>query len=93
MSNTVHIEVWSVCYVCNGRNFIRLNHAASSTCWACTSGEMLSMDDQIWNSFERCLMDKDPFQNGAHTTWPTFLVDAEIARFERRNEDALWANL
>lgn len=91
MSDTIHIEVWTVCYVCNGKGFVRLNHAASASCWACHNGEMLSMTDtQIWTSFERCLADKDPFQNGAHTTWPLFMIDSEVARYERRVEDSLY---
>lgn len=93
MGANINIEVWSVCYVCDGKGWIRLGHAAVSTCWACKNGKQLDLQTQTWTSFERCLMDKDPFQNGAHSTFPAFYIENQIKRWEVIQEDAAFAQL
>lgn len=35
-------------------------------------------DVEIWPSFARAIADHDPFQNGAHTTMPTWYVQAQL---------------
>jgi hypothetical protein len=42
-------------------------------------------------SYERCLADLDPFQNGAHATLPCFYVDTALRRWEIREQDAAFA--
>jgi hypothetical protein len=92
-ATTVYITETFKCYVCQGKGFIRLNHAAVATCYHCTDGHLYNDLEEGWNSFERCVADKDPFQNGSHTTWPLFMVNNEIQRFERKNEDIAYAML
>lgn len=84
---TINITEKFKCYVCQGKGHIRLNHAASSSCYKCTDGHIYNDFTEGWVSFGRAVMDKDPFQNGAHSTWPLFYVDNELQRWERAQED------
>ena len=83
----INITETNVCWICHGKCHIRLNHAASASCWKCTNGQIINDLEECWISFARCVMDKDPFQNGAHSTWPLFYVKNELERWERANED------
>ncbi len=52
------------------------------------------MRDEDIDSFSfHSLSEVDPFQNGDHNTWPTFAVEGEIARFERREQDLRYSGL
>jgi len=41
-------------------------------------GALEMREVQMWRSFERAVSDCDPFQNGAHTTWPAFYVRRQL---------------
>ena len=75
---TVKVHTRVACDVCRGKAFVRLNHAAVSTCWNCNDGAIHWHDTEIWTSYERALTDHDPFQSGAHTTMPTWYVGKQL---------------
>lgn len=84
---TINITETFTCYICQGKGIITLNHAACASCWKCDKGCLFNDYEEGWVTFGRAVMDKDPFQNGAHSTWPLFYVENELQRWERANED------
>lgn len=80
------------CKACDGTGYRRLNHATTATCYACdawTDGVANVTEDttnERWTSYERCVMDHDPFQSGEHTV----LGNNLIGHFLKLHESQPW---
>ncbi len=72
------------CYVCHGTGMMFCGTVIGglAPCWYCPNGTIAHTITPDYPSMSRAIEWSDPFQNGAHTTMPTWYVQRQIARWE-----------